>query len=107
SRTSADSPASGQTQPRQHLGEIALMHADAIGDAEGGEIFAREAHMRRIEFDRVDAGALGAMSEPEGRVAERTAEFEHALGCNGGGDHAEDGAVLERIGAATVLGAVP
>jgi hypothetical protein len=47
------------------------------------------------------------MGEPERRIAERTAEFEHALGCDGGGDHAENGAVLERVGAATVLGAVP
>ena len=63
--------------------------------------------MDRIEFNRVDAGALGAMGEPQRRIAERTAELEHALGCNGGGDHTEDGTVLERIGAATMLGAVP
>src|SRR5262249_44258701 len=36
-----------------------------------------------------------------------TAEFEHAFDCNGGSDHAEDRAVRERIGAATVLRAVP
>src|SRR5262245_60776166 len=83
------------------------MNVDAIGDAERGEIFAREAYMRRIEFNRVDDGPLGAMGEPERRIAERTAEFEHAFGCNGGGDHAEDRAVRERIGAATVLRAVP
>src|SRR5262249_30529905 len=39
--------------------------------------------------------------------AERAAELEHALGCNGGGNHTEDGTVLERIGATTMLGAVP
>ncbi len=82
------------------------MHADAIGDAERREIFAREARVDRIEFNRVDAGALGAMGEPQRRIAERTTELEHALGCNGGGNHTEDGTVLERIGTATVLGAV-
>src|SRR5262249_36558850 len=60
-----------------------------------------------IEFNRVDAGVLGAIGEPQRRIAERTAELEHALGCNGGGDHTENGAVLERVRAATVLGAVP
>ena len=47
------------------------------------------------------------MAEPQRRIAEGTAELEHALGCNGGGDYTENGTVLERIGAATVLGAVP
>ena len=47
------------------------------------------------------------MGEPQRRIAEGTAELEHALGCNGGGDYTENGTVLERIGAATVLGAVP
>src|SRR5262245_14933299 len=83
------------------------MHVDAIGDAERGKIFAREAYMRRIEFNRVDGGPLGAMGEPERRIAKRTAEFEHAFGCNGGSDHAEDRAVRERIGAATMVRAVP
>ena len=47
------------------------------------------------------------MGEPQRRIAEGTAELEHALGCNGGSDYTENGTVLERIGAATELGAVP
>ena len=46
------------SQPRQHLGEVALMHANAIGDAERREIFTREARVDRIEFNRVDACVL-------------------------------------------------
>ena len=39
------------SQCRQHVGEVALMHADAIGDAERREILTREARVDPIEFN--------------------------------------------------------
>src|SRR5262249_25111289 len=70
------------------------------------EILPREAHVLAIALDRVDLRRRRAMGEPQRGIAERAAELEHARGRNRGGDHTEDGAVLEGIGAAAVLGAV-
>ena len=52
------------------------------------------------------AGIRRAVGEPERGVAERAAEFEHALGRDRRGDHAENRAVVERIGSAAVLRAM-
>jgi hypothetical protein len=79
------------------------MDPDAVTKTGLIDILLRQAHMFRILIDGVNRRSLGAIGEPEGRIAKSGAEFNDAAGLFGRCYHAKERTIAEWISPATVL----